>query len=83
MERHDRTLVRHTAEIGTILAFCGSTMSVTSTSLSSQACNGTTSGGVAPIRSGTTPLVIAEMIFCRNGANGTMLRSTVLPLAFW
>jgi hypothetical protein len=34
------------------------------------------------VRSGTTPLVIAETIFCRIGANGMMLSSTLLPLAF-
>jgi hypothetical protein len=32
--------------------------------------------------SGTTPLVIAEMIFCRSGAKGMMLSSILLPLAF-
>jgi len=46
--------------MGNIFDFCVSTTSVTSTSRFSQACSGTTSGGVALIRSGTTPLVIAE-----------------------
>ena len=34
------------------------------------------------VTSGTTPLAIAETIFCRIGANGMMLSSTLLPLAF-
>ncbi len=38
--------------------------------------------GVFWNRSGTTPLVTAETIFWRIGANGMMLRSIVLPLAF-
>jgi len=59
--------------MGNIFDFCVSTTSVTSTSRFSHACSGTTSGGVALIRSGTTPLVIAEMIFCRSGAKGMML----------
>ena len=33
--------------------------------------------------SGTTPLVIAETSFWRSGANGMMLSSILLPLAFW
>ena len=40
------------------------------------------SAGVFWNRSGTTPLVIAETIFCRIGAKGMMLRSILLPLAF-
>jgi N-acetylmuramic acid 6-phosphate (MurNAc-6-P) etherase len=32
--------------------------------------------------SGTTPLVIAEMIFCRSGATGVIVKSIVLPLVF-
>ena len=32
--------------------------------------------------SGTSPLVSAEMIFCLAGANGMMLNSILLPLAF-
>jgi len=32
--------------------------------------------------SGTMPLVIAATIFCRPGANGMMLSSILLPLAF-
>jgi hypothetical protein len=32
--------------------------------------------------SGTTPLVIAEIAFWRSGANGMMLASILLPLAF-
>src|SRR5580700_9023262 len=34
------------------------------------------------IRSGTSPLVSAETIFCISGANGTRLKSMLLPLAF-
>ena len=33
--------------------------------------------------SGTTPLVIAETIFWRIGANGMIVYSILLPLAFW
>jgi len=40
------------------------------------------SPGLFWIISGTTPLVIAETIFWRCGANGMMLRSILLPLAF-
>ena len=40
------------------------------------------SAGLLGNTSGTTPLVTAETIFWRSGANGMMLRSIVLPLAF-
>ena len=39
--------------------------------------------GVLTNMSGTTPLVTAEMTFWRIGANGMMLNSIVLLLAFW
>jgi hypothetical protein len=58
---------------GSIFDFCVSITSVTSTSLSSQACSAAASVGDTVTRSGTTPEVIAETIFCRSGANGTML----------
>src|SRR5262249_35220413 len=34
------------------------------------------------ITSGTSPMVSAPTIFCISGANGTRVRSTLLPLAF-
>jgi hypothetical protein len=62
--------------------FWVSTTSVTSSSLSSQAYSAVISPGLFTITSGTTPVCIAATIFWRCGANGVMLRSIVLPLAF-
>ena len=57
-------------------------MSLTSTHRSCQAYICKISAGLFAITSGTTPLVSAAMIFCRSGANGVMLSSILLPLAF-
>src|SRR5262249_14415108 len=58
--------------------------SVRSTSLSFQAfCGITVLKAVSWfITSGTSPMVSAPTIFCISGANGTRVRSTLLPLAF-
>jgi hypothetical protein len=61
---------------------CVATTSLTSASLSSQAYSAIISAGLLGKKSGTTPLVIAETIFWRAGANGIMLSSILLPLAF-
>src|SRR5438132_1298323 len=63
-------------------AFWVSTTSLTSTHLSCHPYICRISSGLESRMSGTTPLVIAEMIFCRSGAKGMMLSSILLPLAF-
>ena len=60
-----------------------STMSLTSTSLLSQAfCGRIVAGASWKMRSGTSPLVIADIAFWFSAWNGMTLRSILLPLAF-
>ena len=63
--------------------FCASTTSLTSTSLSFQAfCGRIVAGASWKMRSGTSPLVSAEIAFWFSAMNGMMLWSILLPLAF-